>query len=206
VTTEVQQLSESEQDRLRMKAGVPAPGVQIRLRDEDGEPVPHDGETPGEVHARAPWLAGEYYERPDATEASFTDDGWFMSGDVATIDEYGYIDVVDRLDDVIKSGGEWISSIELENALIGHDGVAEATVIGVSHEKWQERPVAYVVPDDGLTVEALREHLLASFPKWWLPDRFEFVDEVPKTTTGKFDKKELVEAFESEYGSLPVEE
>jgi fatty-acyl-CoA synthase len=206
VTTEVQQLPESEQDRLRMKAGVPAPGVQIRLRGEDGEPVPHDGETPGEVHARAPWLAGEYYERPDATEASFTDDGWFKSGDVATIDEYGYLDVVDRLDDVIKSGGEWISSIELENALIGHDGVAEATVIGVPHEKWQERPVAYVVPEDGLTAENLREHLLASFPKWWLPDRFEFVDEVPKTTTGKFDKKVLVEAFESEYGSLPIEE
>jgi len=131
MTTEVKQLSESEQDRLRMKAGVPAPGVKIRLRDEDDEDVPHDGESPGEVQARAPWLAGEYYERPDATEASFSDDGWFCSGDVATLDEYGYLDVVDRLDDVIKSGGEWISSIELENALIGHDGVEEATVIGV---------------------------------------------------------------------------
>jgi len=206
MTTEVKQLSESEQDRLRMKAGVPAPGVKIRLRDEDDEDVPHDGESPGEVQARAPWLAGEYYERPDATEASFSDDGWFCSGDVATLDEYGYLDVVDRLDDVIKSGGEWISSIELENALIGHDGVEEATVIGVPHEKWQERPVAYVVTADGVTVDDLREYLLEQFPKWWLPDRFEFVDKVPKTTTGKFDKKVLVEQFESEHGSLPVED
>ncbi|WP_232703601.1 long-chain fatty acid--CoA ligase [Halobacterium wangiae] len=206
MTTEVQELPESEQDRLRMKAGVPAPGVKIRLRDEDDEPVPHDGESPGEVHARAPWLAGEYYERPEATEASFSDDGWFRSGDVATLDEYGYLDVVDRLDDVIKSGGEWISSIELENELIGHDGVEEATVIGVPHEKWQERPVAHVVTADGVTVEDLRAHLLEQFPKWWLPDRFEFVEAVPKTTTGKFDKKALVEQFESEHGSLPVED
>ena len=206
MTTEVEELSESDQDRLRMKAGVPAPGVKIRLRDENDEAVPHDGESPGEVHARAPWLAGEYYERPQATEASFSDDGWFRSGDVATLDEYGYLDVVDRLDDVIKSGGEWISSIELENALIGHDDVEEATVIGVPHEKWQERPVAYVVTADGVTVDDLRDHLLDKFPKWWLPDRFEFVEKVPKTTTGKFDKKVLVEQFETEYGSLPVED
>ena len=206
MTSEVRQLPEDEQDRLRMKAGVPAPGVQIRLRDEGGEPVPHDGETPGEVQARAPWLAGEYYQRPDATEASWTEDGYFRSGDVATVDEYGFLDIVDRLDDVIKSGGEWISSIELENALIGHDGVEEASVIGVAHEKWQERPVAYVATTDGVTAEELREYLLEEFPKWWLPDRFEFVDEVPKTSTGKFNKQRLVERFEEEYGSLPAEE
>ncbi|WP_407045722.1 long-chain fatty acid--CoA ligase [Haloarcula laminariae] len=206
MTTEMRELPEEERDRLRMKAGIPAPGVQVRLRDETGESVPHDGETPGEVQARAPWLAGEYYQRPDATKASFTGDGWFRSGDVATIDEYGNIDVVDRLDDVIKSGGEWISSIELENAIVGHDGIEEATVIGVPHEKWQERPVAYVVAADDVTTEGLRDHLLAEFPKWWLPDRFEFIDEVPKTTTGKYNKRRLVERFDSEYGSLPVEE
>ncbi|WP_256944053.1 AMP-binding enzyme, partial [Halobacterium hubeiense] len=144
--------------------------------------------------------------RPDATELSWTEDGYFRSGDVATVDEYGFLDIVDRLDDVIKSGGEWISSIELENALIGHDGVEEASVIGVAHEKWQERPVAYVATTDGVTVEELREHLLEEFPKWWLPDRFEFVDEVPKTSTGKFNKQRLVERFEEEYGSLPAEE
>ncbi|SFS91851.1 fatty-acyl-CoA synthase [Halostagnicola kamekurae] len=206
MTTEVKQLPEDEQDRLRMKAGVPAPGVKVRLRDKNGDPVPHDGETPGEVQARAPWLAGEYYSRPEATETSWTEDGYFSSGDVATIDEYGYIDVVDRLDDVIKSGGEWISSIELENALIGHGRVAEATVIGVPHQKWQERPVAYVVAEVDVTANDLREHLLEEFPKWWLPDRFEFVDEVPKTSTGKFDKLALTESFEERYGSLPVEE
>jgi len=206
MTTEMRELPEEKQDRLRMKAGIPAPGVRIRLRDESGESVPHDGETPGEVQARAPWLAGEYYQRPDATSASFTQDGWFRSGDVATIDEYGNLDVVDRLDDVIKSGGEWISSIELENAIIGHDGIEEATVIGVPHDKWQERPVAYVVAADDVTAEDLRDYLLAEFPKWWLPDRFEFIDEVPKTTTGKYNKQRLVERFESEYGLLPVEE
>jgi len=206
MTTEVRELPEEEQDRIRMKAGIPAPGVQIRLRDEGGQSVPHDGETPGEVQARAPWLAGEYYQRPDATSASFTQDGWFRSGDVATIDEYGNLDVVDRLDDVIKSGGEWISSIELENAIIGHDGIEEATVIGVPHDKWQERPVAYVVAADDVTAEDLRDYLLAEFPKWWLPDRFEFIDEVPKTTTGKYNKQRLVERFEAEYGLLPVEE
>ncbi|WP_254280594.1 long-chain fatty acid--CoA ligase [Haloarcula marina] len=206
MTTEMQKLPEEEQDRLRMKAGIPAPGVQIRLRDEDGQPVPQDGETPGEVQARAPWLAGEYYQRPNATRESFTQDGWFQSGDVATIDEYGNLDVVDRLDDVIKSGGEWISSIELENTIIGHDDIEEATVIGVPHEKWQERPVAYVVAADDVTADGLRDYLLEEFPKWWLPDHFEFVDEVPKTTTGKYNKKRLVERFEEEYGSLPIEE
>ncbi|WP_324761246.1 long-chain fatty acid--CoA ligase [Haloarcula montana] len=206
MTTEMQELPEEERDRLRMKAGIPAPGVQIRLRDESGQPVPHDGETPGEVQARAPWLAGEYYQRPDATMASFTQDGWFQSGDVATIDEYGNLDVVDRLDDVIKSGGEWISSIELENTIIGHDDLEEATVIGVPHDKWQERPVAYVVAADDVTADGLRDYLLTEFPKWWLPDHFEFIDEVPKTTTGKYNKKRLIERFEEEYGSLPVEE
>lgn len=206
MTTEMRELPEEERDRLRMKAGIPAPGVQVRLRDETGQPVAHDGETPGEVQARAPWLAGEYYQRPDATEASFTEDGWFRSGDVATIDEYGNLDVVDRLDDVIKSGGEWISSIELENAIIGHGDIEEATVIGVPHEKWQERPVAYVVGTGDVTAEDLRDYLLAEFPKWWLPDRFEFIDEVPKTTTGKYNKKRLVERFDEEHGSLPIEE
>jgi len=206
MTTEMQELPEAERDRLRMKAGIPAPGVQVRLRDESGEPVPHDGETPGEVQARAPWLAGEYYQRPDATRTSFTQDGWFRSGDIATVDEYGNLDVVDRLDDAIKSGGEWISSIELENALVGHDGVEEASVIGVPHDKWQERPVAYVVAADDVTAEELNDYLLAEFPKWWLPDRFEFIDQVPKTTTGKYNKKRLAERFEAEYGSLPIEE
>ena len=205
-TTQVRGLSDEERYELSRKAGIPAPGVQIRLRDEDGDPVPHDGETTGEIHARAPWLADSYYARPDATASSFSD-GWFETGDVATIDEYGYIDIVDRLDDVVKSGGEWISSVDLENSLMDADGVAEATVVGVPHEKWQERPVAFVVRDDeSVGEEELRAHLLESYPKWWLPELFRFVDEIPRTTTQKFDKKRLRESFVEEYGKLPVEE
>lgn len=207
VTSEAESLTEDERYQLRMKAGIPAPGVKLELRDNDGERVPHDGGSKGEIHARAPWLIDEYHERPEATEAAFSEDGWFKTGDIGTIDEYGYLSVVDRIDDVIKSGGEWISSIELENELMGHDAVEEAVVISADHEKWQERPVAYIVPDDDSTTEDdLREHLLERFPKWWLPERFLFVDDVPRTTTGKFDKMRLRESFAAEFGTLPIEE
>jgi len=203
-TTEMQSLDAETQMDLKRKAGVPAPGVRLRLLDDEGEPVPHDGETPGEIYARAPWLADSYFERPGATEESFTEDGWFVTGDVATIDEYGYVDIVDRKDDIIKSGGEWISSVELENALIDADVVEEATVIGVPHEKWQERPVAYVVPaSDDVTESDLRATLREAYPDWWLPDRFEFVAEIPRTTTGKFDKKRLRDDFLDAHGELP---
>lgn len=203
-TTEVQSLSQERQYEFRMKPGIPAPGVRLRLRTLNDEPVPHDGESEGEIHARAPWLIDHYYNRPERTASSFTDDGWFKTGDVGTIDEYGYLEVVDRLDDVIKSGGEWISSVELENELMGHEGVEEAAVIGVDHEKWQERPVAFVVTD-GATEADLEAHLLKRFPKWWLPDEMMFVESVPKTTTGKFNKKVLVDEFETDHGSLPLD-
>lgn len=206
-TTEMQELPEEKQYELKRKAGIPAPGVRVRLRDEAGDSVPHDGETPGEIHARSPWLVDSYFKRPEANERSFTDDGWFKTGDIATIDEYGYLDIVDRKDDAIKSGGEWISSVELENSLIEPDGVLEAAVVSVPHEKWRERPVAFVVPDESAPDEdALREHLLETFPKWWLPDRFQFVDEIPKTTTRKYSKKDLRDRFLEEYGELPIEE
>ncbi|NGM70414.1 long-chain fatty acid--CoA ligase [Natronolimnobius sp. AArcel1] len=205
-TSEVQELSESERYQQQMKPGLPAPGVQIRLRDPDGEPVPHDGESTGEIQARSPWLIDEYYDRPDETRQVFTDDGWFKTGDVGVIDEYGYLEVVDRLDDVIKSGGEWISSLELENELMAHDAVEEATVINIEHEKWDERPVAYVVQRANVTEDGLKEHLLERFPKWWLPDQIVFIESIPKTTTGKFDKKVLRDEFESAHGTLPVDE
>lgn len=202
-TTEVQELPESERYQQQMKPGLPAPGVQLRLRDANGDSVPHDGESTGEIQARAPWLIDEYFNRPEGTEAAFTDDGWFKTGDVGVIDEYGYLEIVDRLDDVIKSGGEWISSIELENELMAHDDVEEATVISVEHEKWDERPVAYVAAH-GVTADELREHLLEQFPEWWLPDEFVFCETIPKTTTGKFDKKALRNRFKDEHGILPV--
>ncbi|MFH5800890.1 long-chain-fatty-acid--CoA ligase [Haladaptatus sp. CMAA 1911] len=205
-TTEVRELSESERYQQQMKPGISAPGVRIRLRTPDGESVPHDGESTGEIQARAPWLIDEYYARPEETKTSFTDDGWFKTGDVGVVDKYGYLEVVDRLDDVIKSGGEWISSLELENELMAHDDVEEATVINMEHEKWDERPVAYVVQRSEITENKLREHLLDRFPKWWLPDQIVFIESIPKTTTGKFDKKVLRSEFESEYGTLPVDE
>mgnify|MGYP003835825697 FL=1 len=206
-TTETRSLPDEERYELMRKAGIPAPGARIRLRDTDGDPVPHDGESKGEIHARSPWLTDGYFERPEANADSFTEDGWFKTGDVGTIDEYGYLDVVDRLDDAIKSGGEWISSVELENALIGVEGVSEAAVISVPHEKWQERPAAYVVREDpSIDEAALRDHLLSEFPKWWLPDLIRFIEEIPKTSTQKFDKRRLRERFDSELGQLPVEE
>ncbi|MEY7849114.1 long-chain fatty acid--CoA ligase [Natrarchaeobius sp. A-rgal3] len=205
-TSEVQELSESERYQQQMKPGLPAPGVQIRLRAPNGEAVPHDGESTGEIQARSPWLIDEYYARPDETQQVFTDDGWFKTGDVGVIDEYGYLEVVDRLDDVIKSGGEWISSLELENELMAHDAVEEATVINIEHEKWDERPVAYVVQREDVTEDGLKAHLLERFPKWWLPDQLVFIESIPKTTTGKFDKKVLRDQFTSEHGRLPIDE
>ncbi|MFB6353058.1 MAG: long-chain-fatty-acid--CoA ligase, partial [Halobacteriales archaeon] len=208
-TTALRAMPEAERYERKRKAGIPAPGVEIRLRDEDGEPVPHDGESTGEIYARAPWLIDRYYERPDATAESFTDeDGvrWFRTGDVGTIDEHGFLDVVDRLDDVVKSGGEWISSVELENALMGHEGVAEAAVVSVPHDTWQERPVAYVVrASANLDRDGLDDHLRADYPSWWLPDRYVFVEAIPRTTTQKFDKRRLREEFLEEHGELPLD-
>ncbi|MEF8777974.1 MAG: long-chain fatty acid--CoA ligase [Natronomonas sp.] len=182
------------------KAGMPVPGIKLRIRDEDGDEVPRDDETMGEIEVRGPWVLDGYHNRPEANEESFTDDGWFKTGDIATWNESGYIDIADRKKDVIKSGGEWISSVQLENELMGHEAVAEATVIAIPHEKWQERPLAHVVTydDEEVSAEELEEHLLERFPKWWLPEAFEFIEEIPRTSTGKFDKMKLREQFESD--------
>ncbi len=204
-----------ERYRYRATAGVPVPGMQVRIRGEesaaaddaadqssgrgprDGEDLPHDGEAMGELQVRSPWVVDSYHNRPEANEESFTADGWLRTGDIATIDELGYVDIVDRTKDVIKSGGEWISSVELENELMAHEAVAEATVIAVDHETWQERPMACVVLREGheATGEDLNDHLGERFPSWWLPDEFRFVDAIPRTSTGKFDKMRLREEF-----------
>ncbi|WP_435335649.1 long-chain fatty acid--CoA ligase [Haloarchaeobius sp. TZWWS8] len=184
------------------KQGLLVPGLEMRVVDDDGNEVPWNGDDFGELWVRGPWVTTEYFERPDANEEDFVDDPdgkWLKTGDVVNVDEDGYIKIIDRAKDVIKSGGEWISSVELENALMAHDDVAEATVIGIPHERWQERPVAFVVPAGGADTDTLRSELLddikSEYPKWWVPDDVVYIEEVPKTATGKFDKKVLRDQY-----------
>ncbi|HEX2084621.1 MAG TPA: long-chain fatty acid--CoA ligase [Solirubrobacteraceae bacterium] len=176
--------------RYRDTAGRLLPFVEARVVADDGTVLPHDGESDGELEVRGPWVASAYYgvEAPEKF-----DDGWLRTGDVASIDPEGYIRITDRAKDVIKSGGEWISSVALENELLAHPGVLEAAVIAKPDERWTERPLACVVraPDATCDADELREHLAGRVAKWWLPDEFAFIDEVPKTGTGKFDKKVL---------------
>jgi acyl-CoA synthetase (AMP-forming)/AMP-acid ligase II len=190
-----QALPESEQFAYRAKQGLPAPFVEIRARGAEGL-VPWDGETMGELEVRGVWISSSYHDAPEAADR-WTDDGWFKTGDVVTIEPNGYVEIQDRAKDLVKSGGEWISTVSLENALMGHPAVAEAAVIAVPDEKWAERPLAVVVLREGATAtpDDLRGHLAPQFAKWWLPDRFEFVDEIPKTAVGKFRKTALREQF-----------
>ena len=190
------QLPLTDERRIKLKQGLPLAGVELRLMDvEEKRLVPWDGKSVGEVQVRGPWITSSYYRGAD--QDRFTDDGWLRTGDVANVDPEGYIQIVDRVKDLVKSGGEWISSVELESALMGHPGVLEAAVIGVPHPKWQERPVAYVVakPDfkGRLTQEELLEFLRPQVARWWLPDEIRFTDEIPKTSVGKFDKKTIRE-------------
>jgi len=195
-TSEIRALPMDEQYAFRAQQGLPTPLVEIRARDEEGL-VPWDGKAMGELEVRGPWIASSYFGAPEESEGRWTDDGWFKTGDIVTIDERGCIQVQDRTKDVIKSGGEWISSVALENALMGHPAVAEAAVIAVPDEKWQERPLAVVVLKEGqdASPDELRAFLGDQFAKWWLPERFEFVAEIPKTAVGKFRKTALREQF-----------
>jgi fatty-acyl-CoA synthase len=186
---------DEQQFEYRARQGTPAPFVEIRARGDDGELIPWDDEKLGELEVRGPWVAAAYH-RGQGTE-KFTDDGWFQTGDVVRIDSRGCIKIADRSKDLVKSGGEWISSVDLENLLMAHPAVAEAAVIAIPDDKWGERPLAAVVLSEGeeATPEDLREHLAQEFAKWQLPDRFEFIDEIPRTATGKFKKTELRERF-----------
>ena len=178
-------------------AGVPVPLVDVRIRADDGSDAPLDGKTMGEIQVRGPFITGSYHEVP-VSDDKFTRDGWLRTGDVATMDELAFVRITDRTKDLIKSGGEWISSVDLENALMAHPAVAEAAVIAIPDEKWSERPLACVAWRAGqaATPQALNEHLLGSgFAKWQLPDRYEVIDAVPRTSTGKFWKLELRRRF-----------
>lgn len=174
----------------RTRTGRILPGVELRITDDTGAAVPWDGSSLGEIEVRGPWITASYYN-VDAPERFH--DGWLRTGDVASVSPNGYVMISDRAKDVIKSGGEWVSSVDLENTLMGHPGIAEAAVIGVPDERWDERPLACVVrkPDSEVTAAELREWLAARTAKFWLPERWAFIDEVPKTSVGKFDKKVL---------------
>jgi fatty-acyl-CoA synthase len=187
--------SEDEKYKIRVKQGLPAPFVEVRVMRLEGE-APRDGVTFGELEIRGPWVAASYFEAPETADR-WSRDGWFKTGDIATIDSEGYVKIVDRSKDLIKSGGEWISSVDLENELMGHPSVREAAVIGVAHPKWQERPLAVVVVKEGaqVTPEELREILAAKFAKWQLPDAFVFTDELPRTSVGKLLKLKLRETY-----------
>ena len=175
----------------RARQGRPLPWVELRLRDDDGGEVPWDGESTGEIEVRGPWVASGYFREPDDDEKF--DSGWLRTGDIAAVDEKAFVQITDRAKDVIKSGGEWISSVELENEMMSHPDVVEAAVIAKPDERWAERPLCCVVLREGAstTAEELVEHLRGRVAKWWLPDEFAFIPEVPKTSVGKFDKKVL---------------
>ncbi len=187
--------SEDEKRRVRARQGMPLAGVQIRVVSEDGQELPWDGQSVGELEVRGPWIASSYYHDPRAADAFR--DGWFRTGDVVNVDPQGYMQITDRAKDVIKSGGEWISSVELENTIMGHPDVLEAAVVGLPHERWQERPLACVVLKPGRTLasEAILDYLTSRVAKWWLPDDIAFVDSLPKTSVGKIAKRELRERF-----------
>jgi len=199
------ELPDEQQADVRTMVGRVVPGVEMRVVDPDSlEPVTWDGESSGELQCRGNWIAASYYDDERANE-SFTPDGWLRTGDVAAVDGRGRIRLVDRTKDLIKSGGEWISSVELENELMGHPKIAEAAVVGVPHPRWAERPLACVVvaPGETLTKEEVLEFLAPKVAKWQLPDDVVFIDEVPKTSVGKFSKKSLRDRFSSY--ALPTE-
>jgi fatty-acyl-CoA synthase len=185
-------------DHVLTSQGRVPPGVEVRIVREDGSEAPWDGESFGEIEVRGNWIAASYYKDPAPEKFP---DGWLRTGDVATIDADGYIRIVDRTKDVIKSGGEWISSVKLEGLLMGHPDVAEAAVVGIAHPRWDERPLACVVrrkteAGPSLTRDALLEHLRPHVARFWLPEDVVFIDEVPKTSVGKFDKKLLRQRFQ----------
>ncbi len=198
LTPELAAADEATQYRQRAKQGTPPPLVELRVRNEAGD-VPHDDRTSGEVQVRGPWITASYLH--GATPERWTADGYFRTGDVARVDGHQFVQLTDRMADLIKSGGEWIASQELENVLMGHPAVREAAVIGVPHPKWSERPLAAVVLKPGAEASAdeLRAFLAPRFPKYWLPDAVVFVEAIPRTSAGKFKKTELRERFREHY-------
>ncbi len=195
LSSQMDEAPEDERYRLRATQGRPGAFIEIRARGDQGF-VPWDGKSMGELEVRGPWVSGAYFNTEEDSD-KFTEDGWFRTGDIVTIEPSGYVEIQDRTKDLIKSGGEWISSVALENSLMAHEAVAEAAVIAVSHERWGERPLGVVVLKEGAEAsqEELFSFLAADYPKWSLPDAIEFVEEIPHTATGKALKMALRERF-----------
>ncbi len=194
VHSDQEHLSPEEQFRIKARTGTIVPGVDFRVIDiETRQEVPWDNKSYGEIQVRGPWIASAYYK--DSESAVKFMDGWLRTGDVAVVDEDGILLIVDRTKDLVKSGGEWISSVELEGLIMGHPKVLEACVIGIPHPKWDERPLAFVVPKPDYTGQVSKaeiiDYLSPRIAKWWLPDDVVFVEAIPKTSVGKFDKKVL---------------
>jgi fatty-acyl-CoA synthase len=197
VKSELQSRTEEQLADLRTSVGLANFPIEFRIVEQETlNRLPWDGKSRGELQVRGPWIASSYYN-DDRTRDSFTEDGWLRTGDVAVIDDEGYITLVDRTKDVIKSGGEWVSSVELENEIMAHPSVREAAVIAVSHPRWGERPLACVAVKDGVTLtkDELNAFLETRVSRWWLPDDVVFIDEVPKTSVGKFSKKTLRDRY-----------
>ncbi|MCX7816902.1 MAG: long-chain fatty acid--CoA ligase [Syntrophales bacterium] len=195
-------LSEEERWDLKRKQGYPVVGLDLKIVDFEGRELPQDGKSAGEILIRGPWITAKYYNAP-GTESQFTEDGYWKSGDVGTMDEEGYVKITDRVKDLIKSGGEWISSVDMENELVSHPAVMESAVVGVAHPKWEERPVALVVLraeyKEKTSKEDILAHLSKRFAKWQLPEVVLFVDAIPKTSVGKIDKKVIREQYKDIY-------
>ena len=198
----LEKISDDEKWDLMRKQGYPVVGVDLKIVNDKGEALPHDGKSVGEVLIRGPWITASYYNAPE-TGDQFTEDGYWRSGDAGTIDPEGYLKITDRVKDVIKSGGEWISSVDMENEIVAHEAVLEAVVTGLPHPKWEERPIALVVLHEGfadkVSEDDIKTHLLNKFAKWQLPDSVLFVDEIPKTSVGKLNKKEVREKYKDHY-------
>jgi fatty-acyl-CoA synthase len=202
VKSHLESLPEKARYDLMARHGTPVAGIDVRIVDESGKEAPWDGSTMGELQVRGPWVTSGYFKDPRGEERGQREsfmDGWFRTGDVATIDPEGYIQIMDRTKDLVKSGGEWISSVDLENAIMAHPKVMEAAVIAIPHPKWDERPVACVAPlaqyRDQLSKEEILDFLKDRVAKWWLPDDVVFIEAVPKTSVGKFNKRALREQF-----------
>ena len=198
-TKAMQSMTDDERYRLQTTAGKPMFGIKLEIFDDEDNPVAHDGESRGYLRVRGPWVLNAYFKN-EKPESFFTDTNgnqWFDTGDIAVIDSNSYLQIVDRAKDVVKSGGEWISSIDLENAAVGHPDVSEACVIGVKHPKWDERPLLFIVKHEhtDLTKEDVQQYLETRVAKWWLPDDVIFVAELPHTATGKLQKRTLRDQY-----------